>query len=248
MPDATPLLVAADQDDESHIVAALCSLNVPAVRSESHLPVDYVWTIDGRPYMGDNKTPQDLIASAEDGRLFQQVWDMQQAGCVEMFILIEGEWSFDNGYNVGNPKHPWSWEEFDALCQSLYERCGVTIIHSARKERTPFRLKALYKRSYEEKGDVASWQLPVKAKPPSDLKRTPPIILADRGYRAQIGAIITLFDGCGVPTADAMRNRFTFMEILGITEEGIERARGLWRSMPNVGDKKVHTWEERLRG
>ena len=163
LPDATPLLVAADQDDESHIVAALCGLNVPAVRSESHLPVDYVWTIDGRPYMGDNKTPSDLIASAEDGRLFQQVWDMQQAGCAEMFILIEGEWSFDNGYNVGNPKHPWSWEEFDALCQSLYERCGVTIVHSARKERTPFRLKALYKRSYEEKGDVASWQLPVKA-------------------------------------------------------------------------------------
>ena len=246
MPTVSPLMIASDQERvvlKVHgfsLIKSLTALNVPCITADN-LPVDYVWIIDGRSYMGDNKKVPDLIGSSESGHLHKQVTSMESA--VDRFILLEGEWTWDNGYNVGNADHSWSWEAFDSLLESLQEE-GIKIVHSFSATRTPYRLKALYNRSQKE--NRGSWHEPVKSRPSNDPKND--IWFYDARYRNQIGALITLFDDCGVPTADKMRGQYSFMDLLGITEEGLQRAKDIWTTIPRVGKKKIEMWEEAIRG
>lgn len=251
MPDdlkqATKLYIAKDEEASNlkyngfSMVQRLNSINVPCEAVDG-LAVDYWWAVEGEPVMGDNKTPADLIASSENGHLHDQVVAMQSAGCKKMFILIEGEQSFDKGFNAGSAKHNWSWESFEALKESLFEE-GVYCAESYSAERTAFRLKKLYARSRSDKR--GSWHAPVKTIPSNDDKNG--IYFYDADYRALVGAIITLFEDCGVKTAVEMLDRHSFAEVLGITEEGEEKRKELWKAIPRVGDKKIAKWERRLR-
>lgn len=227
-------MVAANEDRETGLVKSLASLNVPSVAVEG-LQVDFIWTAGGEPFMADRKTVADLIASAGDERLHNQVQYMREAGVERPRILLEGSWSRD-GVLVGPHGHEWSWEEFDSLCESLQEE-GVIIIRSSGLSRTPYRLATEWRRTGKEK--TGSWHVPAKVIPTDRL-------YFDRTYRSQIGGLMSLPD-CGPVTANNLRECASFMEVWGITEEGLATAKQIWNAMPGIGQKTIKKWEEFIR-
>jgi hypothetical protein len=125
MKDQTPVLVARDQDEMKDRVThqfkygtrglsdAIRGFNVPANPAQVHIPVDLMWTCDGRNVAGDIKTGPDFIASYQDGRLHNQIKAMQDLDCVLQFIFLEGPLSTDGGYTVGDRQHGWDWKQFE---------------------------------------------------------------------------------------------------------------------------------------
>jgi ERCC4-type nuclease len=222
-----PIYVAPDEDRNHNTVEALLKLNQPA--KALHIPVDYAWQGE-IPVMGERKTPDDLIASANDGRLAKQIDAMQES---YGFILLEGQWSFDGGWTVGR----WTWDQFMNLLQSIQSK-GVKIDLSPNKEMTPRRLVALYKWSQKEEHD--SWRRPLVAMPPAE-------DYLDRDYRGKIGMLMHLPD-CGEKKANVLMESFGLMGTLGITEEGLTEASGRWATIKGIGPKLTKKWEEWIRG
>ena len=211
--------------------------NVPAAAGQ--IPVDLLWTVDDKTVMGDRKAVPDLIASANDGRLHEQVAAMEgKYG----FILLEGEVSKD-GYTVGEGDHCWQYDQFDDLLLSLQEE-GVKVIHSPGKEMTARRLAAVYKRL--NSGDRGSWHLPVRLLPPAQ-------DYLDAEYRERVGMLMHLGKGkkgtrgMGPVMASEMLSNFGLMGTLGITEDSLNEAIKRWKTVKGAGKTLVERWGNLLR-
>lgn len=225
-------VVDHDAKARRHLVAQLEKLGVPVERCEAPLPVDLMWTVDGEPTMWDLKTPQDMIASAEDGRLHKQMQSMEERGCVLYGFGVEGDVSGD-GVTVGYGTHAWAVERFDNLLLSLQAE-GAKIVRVYDASRTASRLAALYR--WTGKADRASWRKP-KA-PSYSLNR----LYGDRDYRAAVEALMALFPGCGEERAVALLSRYTMQELLG---EGAEKR---WKEVRGVGPLLTTKWARVLSG
>jgi ERCC4-type nuclease len=228
------ILVEAHEDSKTNLVARLVALGHPA-RRVNGLPFDLSWSSDGKTFAFDNKTAEDLMASAEDGRLHEQVEAMKARATVWGFVL-EGPLSED-GYVVGYGPHAWNVDRLDNLILSL--QCeGAVIVHSTSQARTASRIGALYK--WSAKRDHGSWHAPVR--PQFTLQRD----YGDKDYRRHVEAIMSLFERAGETIANELLDRYTFAEILGITPDGLQAAAERWVATPRVGKVLAKRWAEFL--
>ena len=218
------------------LIAQMVTLGVPT-QPAKNLPMDVLWTVDGQPCMFDLKTPEDVIASVDDGRLHEQVTAAQRRNCILYGFLIEGEDSKDDGVTVGYGPHAWLYERYDNLLVSLQEE-GAKIVRSKSPERTPQRLASLYRRSAKEQ--QGSWHAP---QPHQNLHN----MYTDRAYRRWVEALMSMFPDMGETRANSLLDRWPPMEILGATDEGIEAAAVRWRSVRGIGTKLVQRWEATLK-
>lgn len=221
---------------QRNLVQQLRNIGVNAQRVPS-LPVDVVWSVDGRSCMFDLKTPDDFIASAQDGRLHQQMTDMQRANCLVYGFIIEGRWSQDDE-TIGYGTHAWSWDRFDNLVMSV-ECEGAKILHSPRVERTARRIHSVY--VWTGKSATGSWHAPVKPAPTLHER------YIDRSYRKHIESLMGLLPDMGEKRANLLLDTYSFMDVLGITEDGLREASARWRSVRGIGDGLVRNWEAYLR-
>lgn len=206
----------------------LTAEGVPAVYKT--IPVDLEWLVDGKPVMYDIKTPSDLIASAEDGRLHSQMESMKSRECVDFGFLVYGTESFD-GVTVGYAKHAWPLERYDNLKWSLQQE-GASIVH-ARDNRLVQRIAGMYKRLGRE--STGSWHAPT---PHRNLSNR----YTDKTYRTQVELLMGL-PGMGEKRANDLLDRWPIMDILGITPEGLGLAHARWMKVPGIGAKLGAGWE-----
>ena len=231
MTRSSPVLVAADEDRSTHIVSALAGYNVPAV-AVNDLPVDYMWTVDGLPVMGDRKTPADLIASAQDGRLFDQILSMQERGANPYFILVEltsGMDSLDGGYTVGYNAHAWGFDDYEDLIFSVQVVGGAKVTRSPTAALTPRRLAALWR--WLDKTEKGSWRAPVIPRPSEP-------IYFDREYRSKVAMLMTL-PLCGEKKANLIKEELTLAEFFSMD---LETATARWKTFKGVGPKIINEW------
>jgi hypothetical protein len=242
--DISPVFVAADQERESrhtNLVEQLSRYNVPALQA-LHQPVDLLWVVDGRPVFGELKTPVDLIASYQDGRLHNQVMAMLEVSPLLAFVCIEGSWS-DDGDMVGG-EHGWAWDAFDNAVLRL-QMDGIKIIHSpSTGEKTVRRIAALWKWTRDSIDKVGSYHSPTAIEAFNVPDKN--IWFYDATVRSHAGMLMHLPD-CGIVTAHALRDAHPLMDILGITEEGLARAKRIWVTTKGIGKKTIAKWEEYLR-
>ena len=229
------LIVETTEDRRKGLVSKLIKVyGVPAVAGS--LPLDFAWTAQKLPVMGDSKTPSDLIASAKDGRLHEQMQVATDAGGLA-FIFLIGEWSIDGGWTVGQREHSWTWDAFDDLLVSL--QCeGVKIIHVPNEEAVPRRLATFYR--WTERENHGSWhRSPVLLPPAYDY--------ADEDFRSKVGLVMHL-PGCGPTKAEALLRRYGLATTLGISVDELDRATERWLAVKGIGPKLVSKWREYLLG
>lgn len=246
MRELSPVIVALDQDQVDKkrrysLTEKLKTFNVPAVAG-MHIPVDLMWTVDGIPVLFDIKKVSDFIASYCDGRIFKQVTAMQNSGCAYFGFLIEDDESQDP-HMVGG-LHGWQWDAFDDAVLDVQIYSGAKIVRSPGEQWTPRRVAALWRWSGKDR--TSSWMAPVPIEANNDWTHNPPVIFYDETFRSQVGLIMHL-PGMGLVTANDLREKHKFMEILGITEEGLASAKQLWLSTKGIGTKKVNAWEHYIR-
>ena len=240
--DLSSIFVAPGEDAKSstpgrnkEIISKLAALGYEAKKAPG-LPVDISWTVRGQRVMWDLKKPEDMVASAEDGRLHEQLEAMKAASCLAFGFLIEGPDSLDD-VTVGYGTHAWPIERYDNLLLSL--QCeGAKIVRSTTPARTPARIVSLYKWSAKEShgsyhGVVA---------PRFTLKGR----YTDKDWRKHVEGLMALFDGCGEELANGLLDRFTYAEILGATPAGIEAAATRWQSVPRIGPTLARRWQQYL--
>ena len=246
MRELGPITIAEDQDRRStkdfgtSLVERLKRENVPAVTSK-YLAFDVFWTIDDSCAAGDLKKVQDFIDSYTDGRLHKQIGAMTDMKSKFPFLCIEGQWSRD-GHIVGDNKHGWTWDGFDNALADVQLFGGVKLIHSYSPESTVKRLADLWRWTGKDK--AASWHSPVPVEAYSDYKQG--VIFYDETFRNQVGTIMH-WPGCGLVTANTLRENFSFMDVFGITEEGLTEAIKRWKSIKGIGPKSVAAWEAFIR-
>lgn len=194
------------------------------------LPVDIVWVSGGKQCMFDLKTAEDMIAAVDDGRLFRQMQAMRERDCLIYGFILEDNLTED-GITVGYGTHSWSFERFDNLLASLQAE-GAMIVRSASQERTPQRLLQLYKWSGKE--EHGSWQRPAP-------HRTLNNRYTDRIWRAHVEMLMGL-PGLGENKANALLDRFSLMDILGVSPEGLAAAQARWLQIPGIGKKLAAGW------
>lgn len=229
-----PIVIAKDEERHNGLIERLKLYDVLGV--PGGIPVDYAWAAHGVPIMGDNKTPQDLIASALDGRLHNQIQAMKEAKALG-FILVEGEWSQDGGHTVGDVTHGWTWDQFDNLLFSLQTE-GILVAHVVAEALTPKRLASLY--TWTTKDRRGSWHTPVPLLPPAQ-------DFFDKEYRKRVGMMMSL-PSMGADRASKLVHGYGLMGALGITEEGLATAKKRWLEQKGIGSKLADTWEAWLRG
>jgi ERCC4-type nuclease len=244
MRELSPVIVAQDQDhiDKKRrysLVTELKKFNVPSNTSTS-IAVDLFWTVDGDVCMFDIKKTKDFIDSYTDGRIYKQITAMKEANAKYWGFLIEDE--DDTNPNFVGGKHGWSWDAFDDAVYDVQVFGGANIVRSPGEKYTPRRVAALWR--WTGKDRASGWAAPVPEEATSDFKRG--IIFFDESYRSQVGTLMHL-PGCGLITANDLREQYSFMELLGITEEGLERAQELWAAVRGVGKKKVEAWLRFIR-
>ena len=223
-------------DTRRNLVQQLVTLGAPATRVPS-MPIDVAWSSGGQPCMFDLKTPEDFIASSQDGRLHYQMESMQRADCMVYGFVIEGRWGND-GVTIGHGPHAWSWNRFDDLVLSV--QCeGACIVHVADAARTASRLYDLYK--WTGKAAHGSWHRPAKSSPVLREK------YADRSYRKHVESLMNLLPDMGEKRANMLLDTYAFMDILGITEDGLAEAAVRWQAVRGIGPKVVGVWDSYLR-
>jgi ERCC4-type nuclease len=227
----SPLIIAADEvRSKLHwrkvdLIGELTKRGIPAL--EGAIPVDYAWVANGVPIMGDNKTPADLIASAQDGRLHEQTRAMKEANAFG-FILIEGAWG--DGYTVER----WTYDQFADLVMSVQLE-GIKIDLSPEASATPRRLASLYRWTHKEQH--GSWHTPVPLLPAG-------YDYGDEDYRWQVGMIMHLGGkggGCGPDKAEKLIRAFGLRGTLGITEDD-ETLKKRWMTIRGVGKTLTDKW------
>lgn len=234
------LLVHYNQDDtnkklhKEYLVSSLAMLGIPAQRVNRQ-GIDVRWASGGQACMFDLKTPEDVIASANDGRLHRQVVEMQAANCMMWGFLIEGEDSQD-GVTVGYGPYAWPIERYDNLLLSLQNE-GAKIVRSSSQDRTPQRLYSLYRYSGKEEHS-------------SIHKPTPHKVLHgryhDKLWRGHIEFLMGL-PSLGEKKANDLIDRWPLTDILGITPEGLDAARRRWLAVDGIGKGLARDWEVWLR-
>lgn len=234
------MLVHYNQDDtnkklrKEYLVSALAMLGMDATRVNRQ-GVDVVWSSGGQLCMFDLKTAEDVIASADDGRLHRQVVEMQRRDCLMWGFLIEGPDSKD-GITVGYGPHAWPVERYDNLLLSLQNE-GAKIIRSTSQDRTPQRLHSVYR--YSAKEEHGSIHKPQPHKVLHDR-------YTDRIWRGHIEFMMGL-PGLGEDKANALIDRWPLTDCLGITPEGLAAAERRWLSVKGIGRGLTHNWETWLR-
>jgi hypothetical protein len=144
----------------------------------------------------------------------------------------------------GEKDHPWTWDQFDNAVLDLEHFGGVRIIESYDPSLTASRLASVYR--WTNKSEFSSWHDPVKIEAYNNFKHRDPehpqgIVFFDETFRAQVGTLMHL-PGCGLVTANMMRENFSFMDALGITEEGLIAAQERWGSLKGIGPKSIKAW------
>ncbi len=247
MRDCSPIIVAQDQDQVDKkrrysLTTELAAFNVPSYPG-LHIPVDLFWTVDGKPVEFDIKKVSDFIASYQDGRIYKQINAMKEAGCAYYGFLIEEERDDEDEYTsptmVGGLKHGWDWDSFDAAVLDVQIYGGCVIARSPGERYTPRRVAALWRWSGKDR--TSAWAAPVPIEATNDFTRSPHIIFYDETYRSQVGTLMHL-PGMGLVTANDLKEKHTFMELLGITEDGLAAAKAIWESTKGIGPKKMQAW------
>lgn len=242
--DLSSILVVSGEDQKvvdhvtnrrRELVAQLQLLGAAANRIGT-MAVDVAWAAAGRPCMWDLKTPEDFMASAQDGRLHYQMEAMRKADPLLFGFVIEGSWGAD-GVVIGYGPHAWSWERFDNLVLSV--QCeGAKIIHSSSPTNSARRLFSLYQ--WTGKTETGSWHAPSKPAPVLHDRYT------DLDYRKHVEALMAN-PGLGEKRANDLLDRYSYMDILGITEDGLRTALHRWEGVPGIGKKIVAQTEQFLR-
>lgn len=231
MKSNSTILVPGNEDSKSDLVARLKAEGVPAQRISTG-EVDVTWTVDGEYICFDLKTPTDLIASADDGRLHSQSEAMKKRNPILWGYIIEGRQVSTDGYTVGYGPHAWSINRYENLVLSLQAE-GATILHSEGQSRTAERIKSIYR--WTEKDSHGTIHKAVR--PAFTLDNGP----ADPGLRAHIQALMT-WPGMGQKRAEALLDRYTWIELNGATREGLQVAQERWVSTPGIGKVLADRW------
>ena len=213
-------------------MARLMSLGVKAARAS--LPVDLKWAVDGEPAMFDLKTPLDLLASVEDGRLHSQLTAMKESKAGLFGFIIEGS---PGEVVVGYGARAWPIERYDNLLLSLQTE-GAVIIQSPSQAKSPERIMSLY--NWTRKSEHGSWHAPTK--PYHPLKE----IYNHRGWRRTIEFLMGL-PGMGEQRANDLVDRYPLTDILGLTPDGLHEAIKRWVTTPGIGTKTAMEWEQFLK-
>lgn len=223
----SPIVIETHENAKTDLAARLGRLNLKTVVGP--LAVDLAWTASGRSVMGDNKTPSDLIASVQDGRLHKQ---MEAAKAADIrFVNIEGSWSRD-GMTVGQAGHAWTWEAFNNLVASLQVE-GIVVLHSPSQEETPRVLKAFYEWTDRDHG---SWHQPERFFPTK-------ADYADKDFYLKVGMLMHLPD-CGQKRAEALINAYGMRGVLGIAD--LTEAKERWLAIKGIGPKLANKWYDFL--
>ena len=164
---------------------------------------------------------------------------MVTAGSVLYGFIIE--LPEKNTLLVGNDNHTWPFEGYDDALLSI-QKAGAKILH-ALHDRVDKRIAMLY--NYSAKEEDSGWTHPVPIIPASDF-RPGGIVFVDRTFRSHVGEIMH-WPGMGVKTANQLLEDYTFMEVTGRTEEGLENAKKLWIAQKGVGKTLVQNWEDYIR-
>lgn len=195
--------------------------------SSPNLPVDVMWSADGRTVMFDLATPEDMIHKADDGRLHSQTEAMKAHDCLLWGFLVEGV----SGDSVGYGKHAWPHARYDNLIVSL-QRDGATIATSPHISHTPERLGSLY--TWSGKDSHASWQ---SIKPHTHLTG----VYLDKTYRAQVGMLMA-FPGMGEAKAIKALAKYSLGVLLCVDDEFEQR----WASIEGIGKPSAQRWHKFL--
>lgn len=215
------IIVAPDEDRRTGIVQELVDLGVPATTGT--IDTDYLWAVGAEIYVGERKTPTDLIASVNDGRLREQAEVM--AGHYG-FILLDG---VPLG-SVGFQDHAWTWDAFDNLCASLQEQ-GIVIYRTV--GHLAERLASIWHRS--ARLDKNSWRRVALPQTAAEY--------ADKDYYNLVRAYMALLHGygCGEQRANDLAKAFG-LGGLGVTEVGLQEARQKWTQIKGIGQKLANEW------
>lgn len=226
-------MVEAHEDDKRHrydtkrLTEKFDKLGAPYDRTPG-LGIDIMWTVDGRAVMLDLKTPNDIIASAEDGRLHSQMRFMETHDCLLYGFLIEGTASHD-GITVGYGTHAWDLARYYNLLLSL--QCeGAKITHSPSPNRTASRLLSLYR--WTGKEEHTSWRAPIK--PSYSLKPG-----YEPAHRARVEFLMGL-PMCGEERAVALLGAFKLSDIVSGQADLTQ--------VPGVGKGLAGLWKGFLDG
>ena len=228
------LTIAKDHERRTGLVDQLKAHNVPA--TTGNIPTDYFFLADPLVVMGDDKTPEDLIASVRDGRLHKQIGEMQRVGAYG-FILVGGEWHTET---IGFANHAWTFQQFNMLRGSIQEE-GIKVYDAINDVDRVRQLKAIYERL--RSGERGSWHKPEIMMPPYEVDG---VKLIDKDYMARIGLLMHLPDA-GVKTALRLMEAYGLMSSLGITEEGLAVAKERWLALKGVGKVTAAQWEMFLK-
>ena len=230
--DATPIMVANDQDSRTKLVSRLAVLGYKSARAA--IPVDLAWAVEGEAVMFDLKTAEDMVASVEDGRLHAQLTAMKDRKSALCGFILEG--TVGDGLVVGRGPRAWPVERFDNLLLSLQTE-GAVIIRSASQAQSDKRVGAVY--DWTRKSEHGSWHAPTK--PYHAVKE----VYTDRTWRRVIEFLMGL-PGMGEQRANDLVDRYPLHDILGTTPEGLREAMKRWSSTPGIGNKTAQEWHDFL--
>jgi ERCC4-type nuclease len=235
--DCSPIIVAEDQDRRhDHFAQQLQHFNAPAVPGK-YTKVDINWTVNGQPVMFDVKTPLDFVQSHQDERLHNQMRAMKEANCLVMGIYLVGDWNEYCGRDE---------DTFDNMLARI-QHDGADIIRVRSPEHAARRLASFWRYTRDSLFDKeGSYHIPERIIPSNDMTRDPPLIFWDSTFRSQVGMLMHL-PNCGAVTANTLREQHPLMQCLGITEEGLETAKGLWLATKGIGKKTAEQWETYIR-
>lgn len=223
----TTLVIAESEDRKSKLVEKLIKLKVDSVAGS--IGQDCMWVANGVKCIGDIKTPSDFMASYNDGRLHKQLFE--EAGF--KFILIEGAWSRDGGWTVGNKSHGWSWNAFDNARATLHlEGVFTALCHTTNQ--TSRRLAELYKWTENHIGVefTGAWHRPEVKKP---------VKIRDVRRESQVGLLMHL-PYCGQKKAEILVDTFGVLGTMDAVVNNID----ILLSIPGLGKKTVDGWREYL--
>lgn len=229
------VLVESKENAKTGLVQALTKLGVDAAEAPS-FPVDWGFTADGHWIMGDNKTPEDLIASVEDGRLHQPLEAMKNRNALACFNIEGDPWSED-GIIIGYAEHAWDWERFDNLLLTL-QLDGAVILHSSSQARTPMRIARMHR--WAQRKTHGSYHSPVR--PHFSLKEQ----YIDPGHRAVVESLMAMLPGAGEVIVSRLVDKYPVRDILGITPDGLLSAAERWQSVRGIGAGLTGHWIQRL--